>query len=277
MSSWQPRKSWACATCRARSSAASSVNGSGSRSLNHSPPACPQQACSDTSAGSKRRIARRTRCQVLRVDPVGGPQPESNAVQGQRVVSAGALERAHRRAAFVEIVFGMRLDPPDRGTWREAVVVEGPETDPGTCRNRSLRQTSGHEACHAVVTSPFCRRRPCRPSSRTRLSARTSTRRRALSVFAWPAQLCLALPQSFWPALATPEHFSLAAASSAEAVVAPNASRLPTAEAMAMVLRFMDYSAIVVGVANVSRVADPTPGFISRHREGNANTPASMR
>src|SRR5262245_30702068 len=61
----------------------------------------------------------------------------------------------------------------------------------------------------------------------------------SLSVFAWPAQEWDAVAQSFAPAAATPEHFSLAAASPADAVAPPSASRLPTAEAMAMVFRFM--------------------------------------
>ena len=32
----------------------------------------------------------------------------------------------------------------------------------------------------------------------------------ALSALAWPAQECFAVAQSFWPAAATPRHFSLA-------------------------------------------------------------------
>ena len=98
------------ATWRASSSTASSVAGSGSRSLKYSPPAWPQQACSETSAGSKRRIARLHPRQVLAVDAVGRTQTEPDAVQAQRVVRAGALQRAHRGAAIVKIVFGVRLD-----------------------------------------------------------------------------------------------------------------------------------------------------------------------
>src|SRR6187401_2020587 len=61
----------------------------------------------------------------------------------------------------------------------------------------------------------------------------------SLSALAWPAHECDAVPQSFLPASATPRHFSLAGASAAEAAALPSASRLPTAEAMAMLLKFM--------------------------------------
>src|SRR4249920_3926961 len=60
----------------------------------------------------------------------------------------------------------------------------------------------------------------------------------ALAMVAWPAHECLAVAQSFLPASAIPRHFSLGA-SSAETVALPSASRLPTAEAMAIVFRFM--------------------------------------
>src|SRR6185436_3789177 len=68
----------------------------------------------------------------------------------------------------------------------------------------------------------------------------------SLSTLAWPAQEWLALPQSFCPALAMPAHFSFAASSPADAVTLPSASRLPTAEAMAMVFRFMRLLRVVV-------------------------------
>ena len=54
--------------------------------------------------------------QMLTIDALGGAEPEPDAVQRQRVVSASTLERDYRRTALVEIIFGVRLDPTDRGT-----------------------------------------------------------------------------------------------------------------------------------------------------------------
>src|SRR5688572_1662830 len=62
----------------------------------------------------------------------------------------------------------------------------------------------------------------------------------SLSVLAWPAQEWSLVPQSFLPASATPAHFSLAA-SAAVAAVLPRASTLATADAMAMLFRFMRF------------------------------------
>ena len=64
-------------------------------------------------------------------------------MQTQRIVSAGTLERAHRGAAFVKIVFGVRFDQADgRALVDEGVMVNGPKTDPGACRNRPRPHTS---------------------------------------------------------------------------------------------------------------------------------------
>ena len=75
--------------------------------------------------------------------PSAEPSAKADAVQAQRIVSPGALQRAHRGAAFVKVVFGVRFDPADgRPLVEQRVVMNGPETDPGTCRNRSQRHTS---------------------------------------------------------------------------------------------------------------------------------------
>ena len=75
--------------------------------------------------------------------PSAEPRPKPDAVQAQRIVSARALERAHRGAAFVEIVFGVRFDPADRRTLGdERLMMNGPKADPGACRNRPKAHTS---------------------------------------------------------------------------------------------------------------------------------------
>src|SRR4051812_31597609 len=94
----------------------------------------------------------------------------------------------------------------------------------------------------------------------------------SLLVFAWPAQECAGLAQSFLPASATPAHLSLAAASSAEAVALPNASRLPMAEAMAMVFRFMRLLRSCLWMLLVDRLSRPEAGeiyFVSVSHEAN--------
>jgi hypothetical protein len=84
--------------------------------------------------------------QVLTVDAIGGAQPQSDAVQAQRVVSPGAFERARRRA-IVKVVFGVRFDPADgRTLCEQRFVMDEPEADPGACRNRPQRHTSLIEA-----------------------------------------------------------------------------------------------------------------------------------
>src|SRR5882672_1640285 len=75
--------------------------------------------------------------EVLAIDTFGGTQAQADAVQAERIVRARALERAPGRAAFVEIVFGVRLYPADRRTFGgERVLMNGTKADSGTCRNR---------------------------------------------------------------------------------------------------------------------------------------------
>src|SRR3954462_4420090 len=102
----------------------------------------------------------------------------------------------------------------------------------------------------------------------------------SLLVFAWPAQECAGLAQSFLPASATPAHLSLAAASSADAVALPSASRLPMAEAMAMVFRFMRLlRSCLSWMLLVDRLSRPEAGgiyFESVGREANFGNAATL-
>src|SRR4051812_35392269 len=96
----------------------------------------------------------------------------------------------------------------------------------------------------------------------------------SLLVFAWPAQECAGLAQSFLPASATPAHLSLAAASSADAVALPNASRLPMAEAMAMVFRFMRLLRSCLWIQCSTGLSDPAAtAIISRRLLPEAHVP----
>ena len=198
-------------TWRASSSTASSVYGSGSRSLKYSPPAWPQQACSDTSAGSKRRDGALHAREMLAIDAVGGAQAKADAVQAERVVSAGALERAHRGAAFVKIVLGVRFDPADgRALGGERVVMER------TRRPIPARAGIGPAAhlvirgATSVVTSAFLSAHLAAHLLALAFRHVLPVVRRLVWPLAWPAQECLAVAQSFLPASATPRHFSLA-------------------------------------------------------------------
>ncbi len=54
--------------------------------------------------------------EVLAIDAVGGSQSKADAMQAERVVSAGTLERAHRRRRLRENSFRCALlssQPPD--------------------------------------------------------------------------------------------------------------------------------------------------------------------
>ena len=90
--------------------------------------------------------------EVFAIDAVGRPQSQADAVQAQRVVRTGALERAYRGSALVEIVFGVRFDPADgRTLGDERLMMNGPKADPGACRNRPRRHTSCVEAWHRLL------------------------------------------------------------------------------------------------------------------------------
>ena len=118
-------------------------------------------------------------------------------------------------------------------------MVDGPEADPRTGRNRPHRHTSCGEACHRSLHRLLFRHDDLAAHLLALAFRHVLPLLRVLVGLRLAGAGMLALAQSFWPAAATPEHFSLAAASSADAVAPPSASRLPTAEAMAMVFRFM--------------------------------------
>jgi hypothetical protein len=81
--------------------------------------------------------------EMLAIDAVGGSERKADTMQTQWIDSPGTLERAHRGATFVKIIFRVRFDPADGRTLvDEGVMVNGPKTDPGTCRNRSRPHTS---------------------------------------------------------------------------------------------------------------------------------------
>jgi hypothetical protein len=59
-------------------------------------------------------------------------------VQAERIVLAHAFERPQVRAAIVEIILGVHLEPGDRREARShLVVVCRTQTDPGACWDRS--------------------------------------------------------------------------------------------------------------------------------------------
>jgi len=93
--------------------------------------------------GLEARDGRLDALQVFAVDAVGGAEAQAHAVQAERVVSPGAQQGVHRRAAFMEVVLGMRLDEAHGRALRgQLIVVHGPETDPGARRNRPQWYTS---------------------------------------------------------------------------------------------------------------------------------------
>jgi hypothetical protein len=80
---------------------------------------------------------------MLAIEAVDGSETETHSMQTQWIVSAGALEGVNRRAAIVEIVFGMRFDPADcRTLVEQRLVMNSPETDSGASRNRTQGLTS---------------------------------------------------------------------------------------------------------------------------------------
>src|SRR5215213_3029990 len=83
--------------------------------------------------GGLEAVHRRTDpSQVISVEIVHGTEAEPDAVQAKRIVLACTQQRAHAGAAVVEVVFGMRLEPADRGSLdRHLAVMDRTKTDPG--------------------------------------------------------------------------------------------------------------------------------------------------
>ncbi len=78
------------------------------------------------------------RAHVIEVQRVGGSQPETDTVQGQRIAVADLLQQRKLRSAVGEEVLGVHFEPRD-GRLRvdDARVVLRAQPDPGACRDRA--------------------------------------------------------------------------------------------------------------------------------------------
>ena len=177
--------------------------------------------------------------EVLAIDAVGGPQSKPDAMQAEWVVSARALERARRRAALVKIVFGVRFDPADGRTLSErARRDERPE-------DRFRHAPESAPAAHLVIRGVSCGRYIAFFSDDLAAHLFALAFRHVLPLVGGLVGLGLARAGMLSGGAVVLAGFGdaqalfLGGASSAETVALPSASRLPTAEAMAMVFRFM--------------------------------------
>src|SRR2546430_11820830 len=68
--------------------------------------------------------------EVLRVERIGGPQRQSDAMQRNRVIATDRLQSGDRRSAIDKIVFAVDLEPTDeRPLAPDVANMRGAQTD----------------------------------------------------------------------------------------------------------------------------------------------------
>ena len=80
------------------------------------------------------------------IEGLGSRKAETDAVQGERIVSVQGAEQCGQRTALGEVIFGVRFEPAASGPVFQPVgVMHAPQADAGSARGRAGTPATRHQ------------------------------------------------------------------------------------------------------------------------------------